>query len=137
VLRVGGDLVGQADHRQHLGGALLRLVLGLLLHQRQRERDVPLDVEMREEVVALEHHADVAAQLGAGGTARLADGWPHTVIEPPCTVSSPAMQRSSVLLPEPLRADDRHVLAARDVEADAVEHRAAPERLDHRPRRGG
>src|SRR5215208_7151679 len=30
-------------------------------------------------------------------------GWPHTVIAPPCTVSSPAMQRSSVLLPEPER----------------------------------
>src|ERR1051325_4271109 len=29
--------------------------------------------------------------------------WPHTVMLPPCTVSSPAMQRSSVLLPEPER----------------------------------
>src|SRR5579872_2673614 len=29
--------------------------------------------------------------------------WPHTEMLPACTVSSPAMQRSSVLLPEPLR----------------------------------
>src|SRR5580704_3312464 len=29
--------------------------------------------------------------------------WPHTSMRPPCTVSSPAMQRSKVLLPEPLR----------------------------------
>src|SRR5882757_658831 len=29
--------------------------------------------------------------------------WPHTAMRPPCTVSRPAMQRSSVLLPEPLR----------------------------------
>src|ERR1700754_138864 len=29
--------------------------------------------------------------------------WPHTVMPPACTVSRPAMQRSSVLLPEPLR----------------------------------
>src|SRR4030095_9895723 len=30
-------------------------------------------------------------------------GWPQTVIMPSCTVSSPAMQRKSVLLPEPER----------------------------------
>src|SRR5690242_7919525 len=29
--------------------------------------------------------------------------WPHTAILPACTVSRPAMQRSRVLLPEPLR----------------------------------
>src|ERR1700682_6150986 len=29
--------------------------------------------------------------------------WPHTSMRPPCTVSSPAMQRSRLLLPEPLR----------------------------------
>src|SRR5882672_662308 len=29
--------------------------------------------------------------------------WPHTSMRPSCTVSSPAMQRNSVLLPEPLR----------------------------------
>src|SRR5450755_914588 len=29
--------------------------------------------------------------------------WPHTSIRPPCTVSRPAIQRSSVLFPEPLR----------------------------------
>ena len=57
--------------------------------------------------------------------------WPQTSMRPPCTVSSPAMQRSSVLLPEPLRPTIGHGLAARHVEADAVEHAQRPEFLHH------
>src|SRR3954468_15861272 len=43
-----------------------------------------------------------AAPLGSPSPGR-PTAWPHTVIVPAWMVSSPAMQRSNVLLPEPLR----------------------------------
>ena len=81
-----------------------------------------LDGEVREEVVALEHHADVAPQLGARGAARPADfvaadrdaAALHR-LEPGDAAQQRALARAAA-------ADDGNGLAARHVEADAVEH---------------
>ena len=51
---------------------------------------------MREKRVGLEHHADVALEAGAEVTSR-----PPIVMLPELTISSPAMRRSVVVLPQP------------------------------------
>ena len=62
-------------------------------------------------------------------------------IVPEVGVSSPARMRSSVVLPQPGRADDHEELARRDVERDVVDRDELAERLlqianpDRRPRR--
>ena len=58
--------------------------------------DVLEHVHVREQRVGLEHHADVAPGAGAEVTSR-----PPIVMVPELTISSPAMRRSVVVLPQP------------------------------------
>src|SRR5215510_6608471 len=75
LVGIGIDLVREADAGEGTGGEFAsRLPLDALHHAR-RERDVPFDREMREEIVALEDDAHPLAQLaqvGSGVIDRLA-----------------------------------------------------------------
>ena len=66
----------------------------------QAERDIVGDVQVRKQRVVLEHHAD-AALLGRHLQSRPRPDLPLSRISPPCTGSKPAMQRSTVVLPQP------------------------------------
>ena len=136
LLGIGVELVGQADRASTSAARSLRLVLGLLLHQRRRQRDVPLDGQMREEVVALEHDADVAPQLSAASSCPARRPRGRTLRSGRLsTVSSRSMQRSAVLLPEPLRPMMATTWPASRRSRRRRARAAAPNSFDARPRR--
>ena len=98
LVRVLVERAGEADERGELAHA--RVALGRVAAQ--PEADVAGDVEVREQRVVLEHHAD-AALLGRHGIAgRRARPRRRGGSRPACTGSNPAMQRSTVVLPQPL-----------------------------------
>ena len=97
---------------------------------RGRERDVPLDREMREEIVALEDDADLLAQLAQVGSGIVDRRRRRTRSVPPWIGSSPLMQRSMVLLPEPERPMMAMISPASTVSDTPVEHGVGAEALD-------
>ena len=79
-----------------------------------------------DEVVLLEHHADVAARLAQRRAATAcARSAPSNRISPAVGSTSRLMQRISVLLPVPDGADDRRDAARGDLEVDVGQHRLA------------
>src|SRR6187397_3140967 len=86
---------------------------------------------MREEIVTLEHHADVAAELGARRTARPADGVATHLDRAALDRLKARDAAQQGALARAAAAHDRHRLAAQHVEADAVQHAQRPEFLDH------
>ena len=109
----------------------LRLRLGDALHGAGREHDVLFDGEVRKQVVALEHDADVLAAAPADRASGRSTRWPHTTISPLSIVSRRSMQRSAVLLPEPLRPMMAITSPRSTSKLDAVEHLERAEALVH------
>ena len=123
------ELVLEPDLAQDLAGASsFACAFGHLLHGARRERDVLLDRQVRKQVVALEDDADILAQRAQVGL-RVADRWPHTTISPLSIGSKPSMQRSAVLLPEPLRPMTARISPRSTSKRDAVEHLERPKLL--------
>ena len=78
--------------------------------------DVLQHVHVREQRVGLEHHADVALRGRRRVTSR-----PPMVIVPELAISSPAISRSVVVLPQPDGPEQRDQRARLDAERDVVD----------------
>ena len=107
-------------------------------HLGRSEHDVVQRGQVREQVEALEHHADAGADARnlpvRISTRRPPDrfspiGSPSIRTSPSVGRSSQLMQRSNVVLPEPRRPDDRDFLAGADGKIDAVKTSSSPNRL--------
>ena len=92
----------------------------------QRQRDVRLDVHPRQEVGFLEHDGELIERGAVRRGRRPTPGGSSTVTAPSDGAVSPAMIRSSVVLPQPGRTDERDDLVVLDREVDRFEreHRA-------------
>jgi hypothetical protein len=94
----------------------------LLLHQRGRQHDVLADRQVREQVEALEDHADVLAQF-AHGRRVVVQQWLAVhrqaaaleYFEPVDAAQQRALARAAL-------ADDGDDLAGPDLQVDALEH---------------
>src|SRR5262245_41100392 len=86
---------------------------------------------MREQIVALKNHTDVVAQLGTRGLAGPADfvAANFDIAGQDRLQPSDATQQRALAGSAP--ADDGDCLAARHVQADAVQNAQRPELLDH------
>ena len=62
LVRIGVELLGEAHELEHLLGDRPGLAPATLLHDPGRQHDVLADAQMREQIVALEHDADVGAE---------------------------------------------------------------------------
>ena len=97
--------------------------VGLLARDREREPDVLLGGQHRQQVEELEDEADVLApelrQLGVASSVVIS--FPAIVTVPEVGLSSPARMCISVDLPDPDGAHDRGQLALLDVQRDAAQ----------------
>ena len=114
------DLVLEPDARQQLARPLVRVGPGQAAHPHRRQRDVAQHGHVRKEVEALEHHADLGADRGAGRRLRR-PSMPSTTMVPPSCSSSWLMQRISVDLPEPEGPMTQTISPSLDLEVDAVQ----------------
>src|SRR5690606_29880562 len=113
-------LVGDADALQQGQPVPLGLRLGHLAHLDRPERDVLEDRLVREEVEALEHHADVGPQRGEGlalGGERLPVDLDGAAVDRLEAVDH-AAQRG---LARPGRAEHHDDLAGRDLQVDVAQ----------------
>src|SRR3954447_21011096 len=128
--RVFVGLRSDADPAEQLAGAALGLGLRLLADLDRAERHVLEHRLVREEVEALEHHADVAAQpgqlLALLGQQLPVDG-DLAGVDPLEPVDRAAQRR----LARPGRADDDDHLAAVDEQVDVLEDVELAEPLVH------
>ena len=121
LLRVGLALFQQADLAEHALDDGVDPVLRQLAHDARRQRDVLLHRQVGEQVVALEHHADVAAQVaqlrlaGIEGMAGDPDAAGLDALQPVEAAQHGALAGTAA-------ADDGHDLALLDRERDALEH---------------
>ena len=126
-IRVGAG--GEPEPGQHLQGVAASRGLRDPEHLARADRDVVGDRHVREQVEALEHHADTASDR-VGVEAGLGDV--DAVEEDLAVVDRlehvhAAQQRG---LARPRRSDQRDHVALSDVEVDAVEHGGVIERLE-------
>ena len=124
----GVRLVGEAYALQQLHRLLVRLGLGNAAHLARAEGHVVDRLEVREEVEALEHHADVGAQAGEL-PALLGQPLPVDGDLPGGDRLEPVQAAAQGRLPGAGGADQRHDLAAVDVEIDALQRLEVAEEL--------
>jgi hypothetical protein len=135
-------LVGQAEPRQQAMGLLDGLVPCGLVHLDRRQGDVVEDRHVREQVVRLEDHADLLADLVLVGADRgdlIAVQEDRAVVDGLQEVGAAQQGR----LARPRGTDQADDLMGGDVEIDSAQHRLAvvalpqtfdpDERLHHRP----
>ena len=112
--------IGQADDLQRDADALAALGLAEL-RQEQRQLDVALGRQHRQQVVELEDEADVArAPLRQRAAAQLVDAHAADFDAPPVGLSSPPIRLSSVVLPDPDGPISARKSPCRHVEVDAL-----------------
>ena len=129
LLRVGSDLVLEIDHPQNPAGELARGRERHALRHDRSQRDVPLDAEMRKEIIALEDDADLAAQRPKLSRRQLQDPaveLDRAAVRPLQPVDN-AQQRA---FPRAAAADDRDDLAGFDGVRYLVERLMPPKRLE-------
>ena len=122
--------LGQQTHAVQQGfGFLLHLVLRALLHLGGGQQDVIQHGQVREQLVALEHHADALAQLGQV-LAAVGDRF----IAQPDAAALGGFQTIQTAQQGALaaagRADHHDDLAGLDGKADVVQHRGLTISLD-------
>jgi len=126
--RICPDLVLEIDHAQHLAGERVGRLPRHPLGRGRTQRDVALDREMREEVVALEDDADLAAQRLETARRRredLAVEGDGAAVRPLQPVDAAQERR----LARTAAADDGDDLSGLDGERDLVKHAMGAERL--------
>jgi len=115
LLRISRGLVFEIDHTQDLAGELARRGKRHALGRGRAQRDVPLDAEMGEEIVALEDDADLATQCLEPPRRRLErfavelDGAAFRPFQPVDAAQQGALSRAAA-------SDNRHDLAGFDRE---------------------
>ncbi len=120
--------VGKTDSLEVLHGLLLGICLRGLLERHRRERAVVEHIEVREQVEALEHHADLLAQAVHVHMLcrQVLAAEPHMALIRRLEQVDAAQERR---LAGARSADDRDDLAGHDIEVDALEHLMLAEAL--------
>ena len=137
LLLAAGELVGirigagsETESGQHLQRVGACLALRDLQHLARTDGDVVGDRHVREQIEALEHHADAASdrvrvEAGLGDVDTVEQ---HLAVVDRFEHVDAAQERR---LARPGGADQRDHVALGDVEIDAVEHGGVVERLEH------
>ena len=110
----------QADQAQHLRGARARCARASQPSSRGTIADVLRDGHVRKEADLLQHVADAAGAARTGFQSRVLRPSPVTV--PAIREQQRLISLRSVLLPAPLRPDQRERLPGVDVEIDAAQN---------------
>ena len=133
----GSELGDRSQPERSISSRRAPRGVGMRAAHARGQQHVRLPAELGQQVEELEDEADAAPAQRASARARRRRSTAlagDARSRPPPARSSPPSRCSSVDLPEPERPSDRHHLARRHLEVDAVEHAARgpalAERLD-------
>jgi hypothetical protein len=129
LLGVGFLLVLQTHQLQYLVGDLLRLFGRHLLDGRQRQRDVALHRQVREQVVALEDDADLLAQFAQVQLVRMMNIMSAYMDVAAIDFLQAVQATQQRALARTALADDGHHLALLHIQRDTVQYLVAAEAL--------